>query len=114
MNIQSTARGERDGRRHGEIVLAESARNDERIFEARYVAGRVGVPFNGEAPYPRVTPGGATHGDFAERRVVMVALEYFAELVVVSLSGDRSPRRHDIAIPQQELAERSRVVSMCF
>ncbi len=45
---------------------------------------------------------------------MVVPLEQLAELMVVALAGGRRARRHDIAILQQELAERAGVVAMRF
>jgi hypothetical protein len=92
--------------------LAKYARNDEDVRKLGNVARRVGVTFNRGAADPRLPTGRATDGDLSKRRVVAIALEDLAELMIVALAREGRAASDNVPILQQELAKRPGVVSM--
>jgi len=94
--------------------LRECTWHEEVIVESRHVVRRIRVTLDGKSSDPRLATRGSTNGGFAERGVVPIALEDFAELVIVALSSNGRTRRHDVAVFDQELAHGTRVVSVCL
>ena len=56
-------------------------------------------------------PARSTDGRFAERGVVPIALQDFAELVIVALARNRRTRGHDVSVLDQELSDGAGVVA---
>ena len=59
---------------------------------------------------PRLSAGGSTHRHFAEERVVAIAFDDFAKLVVVALPRNRGARGHHVPALEQELREGAGIV----
>jgi hypothetical protein len=79
VTIKASASGQRQLRRHGDVVLRECARHDEVIVESRHVARCIGVTLDGESGDPRLSARGSTDGCLDERGVVPIPLEDFAD-----------------------------------
>ena len=60
-----------------------------------------------------MTPGHAANRDLAERRVVAIALDDLAELMIVPLLGERGPRGDDVAPRDERLPGGADIESSC-
>ena len=109
--IEASASGQREVRRHGEVVLSEGAWHDERVVESRHIVRRVGIAFDREPGDPRLEARRSTDRRFTKRGVVPIPFEDLAVLMIVILSCNCRARGHDVSVLDQELAHRTGIVS---
>ena len=112
--IQATAGRYRQPVGDVEVVLHEDARNRERVGELRQVTRRIPVALHGRAEHPCVPSSRAAHRNLAKIRLVPIAFEHLAKLMMVSLAIDGDASREDVAVTKQRLAHRACVYTHGF